>query len=516
MSKLLKNLRSRITSMELWTLAFLILVIIYILPIWTFKYFPSQDGPCHIYNSFILKHYDNPEYVFSKFYEVRKSPIPNWASHFSMMLLMYLVPPLIAEKILLTGYIVLMALSMLYLLSAVEAGRTPLAFIGFPFIYNYLLLMGFYNFSLSVALLMLAVGYWWKHYETFDVKNMSILGLLLVVLYFCHLVSLVLAMLSIVTVAILRLPPRFTRWKQALFSLLCMLPAAGLTYYYTRTRGTAQSGVWAWERLWQYFIRNESLAYYSQEQIILGKFVTGAFIALFFYTFIRDRFFTKEWRFRLRISRKDFFLLLCVGFFIIYWQAPDGMSGGGFIKTRLSFLPFLIIIPWLSWDMPKIAKGIVGIMLMLLATAYIAHASYYHRNFSNDMKVYTSGYDVIERNKVILPLAFNRSGGCWRIGMFLHAVGHYGYATGCIELDNYEATTSYFPTYYKPDFRRPVHSIIESKPAEFDFDEYADGIDYVITWALPSGSDVESRILNHYYLIKQNGNLKIFQRGAHP
>jgi hypothetical protein len=499
--------------MDVWTLAFLVLLLIYILPIWVFKYFPSQDGPCHIYNSFILRHYSDPDYVFNEFYEVRKSPVPNWASHAVMMLLMYLVPPLIAEKLLLTGYIVLMAVSVLYFLNSVEAGRTPLAFIGFPFIYNYLFLMGFYNFSLGVALLILTTGYWWRHYYTFGVKNAVILALLLIALYFCHLVPLVLVVFSIAVVAILILPLKFARWKQALLSMVCMLPACGLAFYYINTRGTVQSpGGWTLARLWQYFIRNESLAYYSQSQITIGKFVTGAFVALFFYTFIRDRLFTKEWRFKLRVRRRDFLLLLCAVFFVIYLKAPDGMSGGGFIKTRMAFMPFLIIIPWLSWDMPKIARGIAGAMIMLLAIVYMAHAGYYHKMLSDDVKVYTSGYDVIEKNKVVLPLSFNHSGRCWRIGLFLHAVGHYGYTTGCIELDNYEATTSYFPTYYSPDFQRPAHSVIEGTPAEFDFDKYAVGIDYVITWWLPAGSDVEAKILKYYHLIKQNGDLKVFQR----
>jgi hypothetical protein len=135
--------KSRIHKPSLWSLAFLFLILVYVLPIWVFRYFPSQDGPCHIYNSFILRHYNDPEYVFNDFYDVRKAPIPNWASHASMMLLMYLVPPLIAEKLLLTGYIVLMAVAMLYLVNAVEGDRMPLVFPGFPFIYNYLFLMGF-------------------------------------------------------------------------------------------------------------------------------------------------------------------------------------------------------------------------------------------------------------------------------------------------------------------------------------------------------------------------------------
>jgi hypothetical protein len=461
-------------------------------------------------------------------------------------------------------------------LNAVEVGRTPLVFIGFPFIYNYLLLMGFYNYSLSVALLMLVMGYWWKHSATFGVRDMAILGLLLVLLYFCHLVSLVLALFSIAAVAILSLAPKLIRWKRAplsllcilllvefysvslivallilvigyrwkyfgafdrpkligwrqtSLSLLCMLPAIGLTLYYTETRGTAQSGSWELARLWQYFIRNESLAYYSKSQIIIGKFVTGAFVALFSYTLIRDHFFTKDprcdppryagvakarkWRFGLRVHRKDFFLLLCAAFFVIYLKAPDGMSGGGFIKTRLAFLPFLIIIPWLSWDMPKIAKGIAGGALIVLATVYLAHASYYHKILSDDMKVYTSGYDVVERNKVVLPLGFDYIGRSWRIGIFVHPLGYYGYERGCINLINYEATTDYFPTIFKPDFHRPALATVHLKQTEVNFAEYADDIDYVITWALAAGSDVETRILEYYSLIKQNGNLKIFRR----
>jgi len=511
----MEYLRSRFSSVDLWIFAFGLMVLIYVLPIWVFKYFPSQDGPCHIYNSFILRHYNDPNYRFNEFYEINKRPIPNWTSHAFMMLLMYLVPPLIAEKILLTVYIVIMAVGILYLLNVVGKARTPLAFIGLPFIYNYLLLMGFYNFALSVALFIISIGYWWKNFQTFNIKNVAILAFLLVMLYFCHAVSLVLALLSIAGMAILNLiftKSPFSKWKQALLSLLCTLPAAGLLLYYTKFNSGSDPGSWQLNELWQYFIRNESLAYYSQKQIIFGKLVTGVFVCLFSYTLIRDHLFTKEWKFGFRIEKKDFFLLLCIAFFIIYLKAPDGMSGGGFIKTRLSLFPFLIIIPWLSWDMPKIAKGVIGTALIILSFAYIEHASYYHKMFSDDMKIYTSGYDVVEKNKVVMPLAFNSAGKCWKIGMFLHSVGHYGYTTGCIEMDNYEATTNYFPTFYKPDLHSPDTGIIEGKPGEVDFAEYANDIDYIITWALASGSDVETKIMKYYNLIKQNGDLKVFVR----
>ena len=509
----LENLFRRKGSLNVWTLVFASVLLIYILPIWVFKYFPSQDGPCHIYNSFILKHYNDPHYEFSKYYNITKAPIPNWASHISMMLMMYLVPPLIAEKLLLTGYVLLMALSMLYLVNSEGKGRTPLVFIGFPLIYNYLFLMGFYNFSLSVALFILVMGYWWKHFRDLSLKKAGILAFLLVLVYFCHLVSLVLAIFSIGMISAFSLLPRFRRWREVLLTLASMLPSVILALYYVSTRGMAESaGTWTLQRLWQYLIRNESLAYYSPSQIFFGKIVTGAFIALLVYTVIRDHFLREDWHWGFRIRRRDFFFLLFIAFIILYLKAPDGMSGGGFIKTRLALMPFLIIMPWLSWDLPKVARAVIGICLALLAVAYMVHASYYHKLLNDDLKVYTSGFDAVEENKVVLPLAFNRTGRCWRIAVFLHSIGHYGYTTGCIDLDNYEATTNYFPTSFRPDFRRPTHSIIEATPDKFNFAEYANDIDYVVTWEMAAGSDVEKRILKYYDLVRENGKLKVFRR----
>jgi hypothetical protein len=518
----MEYLRSRISSVNLWLLVFGFVVLLYVLPIWIFKYFPSQDGPCHIYNSFILKHYNDPNYVFNQFYDINKKLIPNWTSHAIMMILMYIVPPLIAEKILLTVYIILMAVGMLYLLNAVGKDKTPLVFIGLPFIYNYLFLMGFYNFVFSVALFIISVGYWYKHFQTFNVKNTVILAILLVLLYFSHAVSLALAIFSIVVMAILSIISSKDkqeigflsriRWKQVLFSFISMLPSIGLLLYYTKGNSASDPGGWTLKQLWQYFIHNESLLYYNQSQAIFGKLIAWAFIILFFYTLIRDHLFTKEWKFGFRIEKKDLFLLLCIAFFVIYLKAPDGLSGGGFIKTRMSLFPFLIIIPWLSWNMPKVVRGIIGTALVTLSVAYIAHASYYHKMMSDDMKIFTSGYDVVEKNKVVMPLAFNNSGKCLRIGMFLHSVGHYGYETGCIEMDNYEATTDYFPTFYKPGLHRPDTAIIEGNPGAVDFAECSKYIDYIITWGLESRSDAEIKIMKYYDLIKQNGDLKVFVR----
>ena len=193
------------------------------------------------------------------------------------------------------------------------------------------------------------------------------------------------------------------------------------------------------------------------------------------------------------------------------------MSGGGFIKARLALFPFLIIIPWLSWSMPKIARAVVGAALALLASAYIAHVGYCHKLLNDDIKVYNSGYDAVERNRVLLPLGFDYMGRSWRIGIFTHTPAYYGYERGCINLINYEAGTDYFPTIFKPDFHRPPLIDVHIRQTEIDFAEYRDDIDYILIWALPEKfADVEAKILEYYDLVKRNGNLKIFKRNSRP
>jgi len=103
------------------------------------------------------------------------------------------------------------------------------------------------------------------------------------------------------------------------------------------------------------------------------------------------------------------------------------------------------------------------------------------------LEVYTSGYDVVERNKVLLPLYF--SDRSWKIGVFGHSAGHYGYTKGSINSD-----------FHRLPVRVP------------DSAEYARNVDYVITRGLSSKSDEDAGILEYYSLIKNDGNLKIFKR----
>ena len=119
--------------------------------------------------------------------------------------LMSLVPPLVAEKMLLSSYVLLLPLSTLYALQAIRPPAGLLTLLVSPFIYNRLLHMGFYNFSLSLPMFFFVLGYWVRYRDRLTCRRTCTLALLTLVLYFCHLVSLVMAYVSIILLALVPL-----------------------------------------------------------------------------------------------------------------------------------------------------------------------------------------------------------------------------------------------------------------------------------------------------------------------
>ncbi|HEX3131909.1 MAG TPA: hypothetical protein VH394_31515, partial [Thermoanaerobaculia bacterium] len=175
-----------------WTMVALLLI-----PVWSVAYIPTTDGPSHIYNAWILRQYANTqEYpLFEQYYEIDWRPIPNWLSHAALTLLMFPFDPRTAEKVLLSGYVILLAGAARFLAGSTD--RSWLAWLALPLIYNQLLHLGFYNFCLSIGFCLLAVGTWWRHRDRPTLGLAVKLNLLLLLCWFSHIVSLVLALMTI-------------------------------------------------------------------------------------------------------------------------------------------------------------------------------------------------------------------------------------------------------------------------------------------------------------------------------
>ncbi len=103
----------------------------YVAFFWGFKYVPTQDGPVHLSTAVVLESLLAGEPLYADYYELDLSPAPYWAYHGVTASLLTVFPPLVAEKIFLSLYVVAFAAAAWYFTKAASGAPFPLAPSGF-------------------------------------------------------------------------------------------------------------------------------------------------------------------------------------------------------------------------------------------------------------------------------------------------------------------------------------------------------------------------------------------------
>ena len=509
-TKKLRNLFFTLQSNRLYWLI-IALTLLHIVPIWLFKYFPSQDGPSHIENAYTLLHYFDHDALYNQYYDLNLDFVPNWLSHIELALLMLFVSPLTAEKIFLTIYVVVFVLSILYFLESVDKESSFFTLFAFPFIYNFLLHMGFYNFVFSVPLMFLAIGYWWRRRsKRLDWGLFAGLNLLLVFLFFCHLVSQLLAITSILFLAAMHYR---TQVKKTFSFAAALIPSYIFPFYYLYTHsGQSHATRWTLEGSWRYFFGIGSLISYDLRELFVSGSLAVLLAALAIYTILREKIGLSGRRLRLKITLRDSFFLLAIVFSFLSVYMPNNMSGGGFVTHRLNLYPFLIILPWLSSTMSKPGRYVVGALAVTLILFHLAFTTYYYKLLNTGLEEYTSGIPFVGKNETILPVSFNDDRGeSGIVRVYLHATGYYCAAKGSVDLSNYEARTNYFPLKYKSSVD-PSGIGIRNKTGDIRPWAYPRTIDYILLWAPMERFAALEWIEKNYTLIHSQGRLKLYKR----
>ena len=185
---------------ETWLFA--ALIVLHLLPVWLLPFAPTQDGPAHLSMAHALRQYGTADGLYLREHFVRnEEAIPNWFVFFLLGdVLRFLSLPM-AEKVLLTAYIVLLPLSARYALGSVRPRAGFLAFLVFPFTYNLLLNLGFYNFCFSLPAFLFSLGFWLRHRGRLGIGRTAGLALLVLWTWFCHPVTLAVLVGTLLTLA---------------------------------------------------------------------------------------------------------------------------------------------------------------------------------------------------------------------------------------------------------------------------------------------------------------------------
>ena len=482
---------------------FVVLILVCLVPVWAVDYLPTLDGPCHVYNAQVILQHDNrAEFPrFAGHYRIDWRPIPNWFSQAVLALLMAVFEPRIAEKILVSGYVILLPVAARYAAGSVDPDRKWLGFLVFPLIYNQLFQLGFYNFSYSLAFWLFAVGYWWRRRDSPTLGFAVKINLLLLLLWFCHIVSLAVTLFSIGVLWLATL--RRESWRRHLVHIPILLPQIILPLWFV---GDQQHGpipsTLSLGQMAGYLFRFEVLFYFGEVQLWIGRALALVVLLLLVLTVI-DRVRRREGFFR----AEDGFLLLSLLLAVLFFVSPQGMSGGGLLNQRLSLYPWLALIPWLAPRLGRIGRTVAVGLLAVLAVGSVIYIYRWYRALDPQLRTYLAATEHIRPDSRVLPLLFDRG----PYGLYAHLIGYAAAEKGLIDWNNYQAATTYFPTrFHGKRGRLHRYTWIEADPNTIDVRTLIPRVDYVYAWGMRPDSLTARRLRRHYRLVYQDGPARLY------
>jgi hypothetical protein len=476
-------------AFRLEPLVFAALVVATLAPIWLVPYFPSQDGGSHLETASVFLRYADP--LYSKYYELNLSVGPNWVVTLLLGGLMLVFSPAVAEKILVSGYVVLFALSARLALGAIRAESRWLAPAALLLVFNLPLHMGFYNFCLSLGLLLLVVGYYLRRHPRWTIPSTAALAALAVLLYLCHPVSLVMAaaFIGILSVWPWPVPP----WRQpraSLAPLVALAPAVALLATFVTREGSDLSGGRSRRevRLTDFlFLR----AYDDFERwLCYGVFAVFGLAVAYRLVTLRRQPEQARW------ASLAFVVLVLTG---IYAAVPDMLAGGTMVKMRLTIYPFLGLLLWLGAGVyARWFRGLLLAAIVALLAVQLGHFTGRYRAINERLAVYYSAAEHLPAGATLLPLCFDPWGSAGDRPLsvfaqpFLHAAGRISAAKRALTLLNQPGNTDYYPVALRPS-NNPYAFITpdeknyhRGRPPEFlSYAERTGGsVDYVLVWGL--------------------------------
>ena len=506
-------------SRKWFFLVFMFLLAWQIVLVWIFPHFATQDGPSHLYNATLIRSLHDPAWHrASEFYHLNSRLVPNWFTYAVLVSLYSLFSPATSEKILVTGYFILLPLSFTYVLRTITRNGGLFAIWGLVLANNYFIAAGFYNFCYSLMFFLLCLGYWMRWRDSFRLKQIATLSVLGTLLYFSHAVGFFMAALFI---GVLALSFGLAEWrysavdadrqmahkisaflKQVLMPQLAFLPCLG--FFFVASIGSQPETTPYVRTLAQRLAILHEFYVLVDTRDVLGIVrvcLVASFLLWGFYVAIAN---SKKQHKLTACDGLGFLAVICLSVYIVL---PWSIAGGGMIPERMAWFGLCGSLLWLSskeWTIN--ARWVVrGISTLVVVLGLISQTGWRHQ-LSPMLNAYDEAGRLLVPQKTILSLCYCDPEGNptpllvrLRPRVFDHAGDLAALRGRALSIDNYEAEGSSFPVEYIPR----VNPALKAKswetttaPQITDIADYESqtgkAIDYVLIWGPGPDDSVES------------------------
>lgn len=421
-----------------------------VVPLWLAPVIPTTDGPAHLYNAWLLLHFDDPGLQAGRLFEINAF-VPNWGGVGPLVPLLAFLSPAVAEKAFFSAIVALLVLGSVALVSRLGGDPFVAAASAGILAHGWLLAAGFTAFLASLALgtAVCAVGARLLGPDEPRVPWLRVMMVSLAfgLLFFVHLAGAAMtAGIWLLLCAARARAGQSVRRGLAIGAPPLLLLAALFALHWARggehpvPRFRTGPGP-GWGRLVELGTGAYWQAYSPLDRPI------GAALTLLTLALVVARA-TGRGQGR-SVGGARWLARGAVGALVAYLVVPWAAGGGAFLTDRLVPLLFLLPLPWAtSHGLP--ARGLFRTALAVLLVGALAQRTAQYRYWGAvTSSVVRLNHDLPEGRLLVqpplapLPMA---------VDPLVHVWGRVGIDRRALALDNYEAfLVGWFPLSFRPE-----------------------------------------------------------------
>lgn len=504
---------------------FYAILILNILLLFSVRFYPSMDGPSHLYNSNLIGHLIiEDSSVLDNYFILSNAILPNWIGHFVLSLFNIFIPAWLAEKALLVLYLLGISVSFRFLIKQLCPENIILSVFIFPFAYSFLFHLGFYNYCLSFIFLFSTLAYWIKNYESEIYLKYIILFILLLLTYFSAILTFFFLGLCL---GLFTISYSFKNYRSNNYSLtvkriagelillfLTSLPCLIFSIIFINSVAFLHSKeyITTVELLkWLNDVRCIIVYNYIGEEKLTEQFLHIAVAIVSISLFIR--FYNIKYLAHRDVFRiSDVLIIPLIFTLILMFTVPNG-SNAGMMSDRYCLLAFIFFITWVSSQpLPKVVSYFFMILIITLHTSLIFKQRYGTiKNLDKNAIVIYKAAEYIEENSVVLPVNMSDN---W---IEPHFSNYLGVDKPLVILENYEASVGWFPVKWNtkemPRLKLGEHDRINGIQWASNINSpHTKQIDYVFLYGNlnkvnePKWSDLKAVLKKYYILVFTDDN----------
>ncbi len=491
---------------------YILLLGVHIGLVWLLPYFPTQDGPSHVYNLVILKDLLNGGREWGNYFTYTLHAVPNLGFNLLSYPMLHFFPTLVVEKLFVSVYVALMGIGVYFFLHTFNKTSLPFIFFVFPVIFNFNLLMGFYSFVIAVPLFLIAFSFSWKIRNRSKTCKFVFFNIAGVVIFYFHLISFILFLLSLFCITIVQ----YRGLKKIVFDQIkfisiispCLLV---LSFYLVKSPGSLPTDFSYLFNFSRYIYLRNDLSFFSTVTFSPWEMLPGfLFTFLFLSFFILSVYSLIKEPYDGGIKIKEFsdsdkaLIYLSLFLLVIYFIAPVRFGSGNYFNQRFPWVIFIILLPLLRVNTILVSKRFVISSIISVAVLFFAFNSIILWQQSSKVKNFLSGLNAgLPKGAYVMTYKKRNSKDGWhRVDVLMHAASYYGIIKGCVDIGNYETDFEYFPIHFKDTIPRfPYPDQIGYKAETVDWSEYP-SIQYILGWEVDK-NDME-KLSKFFHIMYKN------------